>query len=370
MTRNRLTADQQPRCLSRRQPNISYLPAQLEDFQGSQTYANIVTFIEQLNESVINVKLADHVELIRINSILNVLDRIESIAAQTPPVDNKASRFGNPAFRTFYDEVEKQASALHAELGVPEDATPELQAYFVNSWGNRERMDYGSGMELNFLCWLYCLKHLGLVDERDSKPLVIRVFWRLVYTVYVNVLTLTHSRYIQVMRVLQSTYWLEPAGSHESSAGPTTKRVPGHPSPKAIHVPEIVDELANDYMYFACIKFINSIKTASLRWHSPMLDDISAVKTWDKVNVGMVKMYKAEVLGKLPVIQHFLFGSILPYTGRPAPSEASGPHRGHIHERWGDCCGIPVPSVFAVAQEERAQTRVIEGPGIRPVPFD
>lgn len=81
------------------------------------------------------------------------------------------------------------------------------------------------------------------------------------------------------MRVLQSTYWLEPAGSHgvwglddyhflpflfgsaqlRTSAEPTTRRVPGHPSPKAIHVPEMVDELAKDYMYFACIKFINSV---------------------------------------------------------------------------------------------------------------
>jgi serine/threonine-protein phosphatase 2A activator len=64
-------------------------------------------------------------------------------------------------------------------------------------------------------------------------------------------------------------------------------------------------------MYFACIQFINSIKTASLRWHSPMLDDISAVKTWDKVTSGLHKMYAAEVLGKLPVMQHLLFGSIL-----------------------------------------------------------
>ncbi|KAF9230031.1 Phosphotyrosyl phosphatase activator [Melanogaster broomeanus] len=352
--------------------------AQLEDFQSSQTHADIVTFIEQLNESVINVKLTDVVESTqRIERILKVLEQVEDVVAQTPPVDNKASRFGNPAFRSFYDEVEKQAPALHAELGVAEAAVPELQAYFIHSWGNRERIDYGSGMELNFLCWLYCLRQLQLVDQSDHKSLVIRVFWR----------------YIQVMRVLQSTYWLEPAGSHgvwglddyhflpflfgsaqlRASTGPTTKRILGHPSPKAIHVPEVVDELANDYMYFACIKFINSIKTASLRWHSPMLDDISAVKTWDKVNSGMIKMYKAEVLGKLPVIQHFLFGSFLPYTGRPPPptSEGNGPHHGHVHAGWGDCCGIPVPSAFAAAQEmERGQGKVIEGPGIRPVPFD
>jgi len=35
---------------------------QLEDFQNSQTHANIVTFIEQLNESIIHVKLTDNVE--------------------------------------------------------------------------------------------------------------------------------------------------------------------------------------------------------------------------------------------------------------------------------------------------------------------
>ena len=68
--------------------------------------------------------------------------------------------------------------------------------------------------------------------------------------------------------------------------------------PKAIHDSEIVEEYSQHYIYFACIAFINSvgllillneagssdvlygkIKTASLRWHSPMLDDISAVRS-------------------------------------------------------------------------------------------
>ena len=112
-----------------------------------------------------------------------------------------------------------------------------------------------------------------------------------------------------------------------------------------------------------------------------MLDDISAVKTWDKVNEGMIKMYRAEVLGKLPVMQHFLFGSILPYEGPPPPTTTNvdnDPHYGHTHAHseaastWGDCCGIPVPSAFAAAQaeKERGVSGLVSGLGIRPVPFD
>lgn len=88
-------------------------------------------------------------------------------------------------------------------------------------------------------------------------------------------------------------------------------------------------------------------------------------------------MYRAEVLGKLPVIQHFLFGSILSWDGPlpPAPSAEDDEHWGHAHGKgestWGDCCGIPVPSAFGAALAEgRAPGAVLAGPTVRPVPFD
>ena len=219
------------------------------------------------------------------------------------------------------------------------------------------------------------------------------------------------------MRYLQSTYWLEPAGSHgvwglddyhflpflwgagqlksESQPALTYHRsclelTPAHRHlrPKTIHDPEILEEFSKDYMYLSCIAFINSIKTASLRWHSPMLDDISVVKTWEKINSGMRKMFVAEVLGKLPVMQHALFGSILPFpTPEQDPELAKAleeeeipqpDEHGHIHVKgepgWSmDCCGIPVPSAFAQAQADKADARPIvpvSRTGIKPIPFD
>ncbi|KAI6020340.1 hypothetical protein BKA83DRAFT_4300435 [Pisolithus microcarpus] len=83
----------------------------------------------------------------------------------------------------------------------------------------------------------------------------------------------------------------------------------------------------------------------------------------------MIKMYKAEVPGKLPVMQHFLFGSILQYEGPPY-SDTGDEHArgGHVHKGRGDCCGILIPSVFAAAQER--EEGKIKGLGIQPVPFD
>lgn len=101
------------------------------------------------------------------------MDKIEQLVKETPPVDNKSSRFGNPAFKTFYDKLSavssyflvqtnylalrhaKESTSWHESLPrLRPDAIPEIIVYFNEAWGNRTRVDYGSGMELNFLCWM------------------------------------------------------------------------------------------------------------------------------------------------------------------------------------------------------------------------
>lgn len=86
---------------------------------------------------------------------MGILDSVQEIAKATPPVDNKQSRFGNPAFKTFYDKVGEASLQLHERIsGIPRAAISEIEVYFTEAWGNKQRVDYGSGMELNFLCWL------------------------------------------------------------------------------------------------------------------------------------------------------------------------------------------------------------------------
>ncbi|KDE06777.1 hypothetical protein MVLG_02973 [Microbotryum lychnidis-dioicae p1A1 Lamole] len=353
--------------------------AHLQRFLDSPTHQHVIDYIQRLNEAVVDVKLTDTVQCSpAVDALLSVLQRIENIVEETPPIDNGKSRFGNPAFRTFYDKVVEQSAELHRSIpNLPTEHVTELSGYFTESWGNRTRVDYGSGMELNFICWLLCLDQLKILTPDDDRAVVIKLFWR----------------YMTVARLLQTEYWLEPAGSHGAQGlddyhfavfifGSAQLRNHKHLRPKAIHDPEILDEFAKDYMYFSYIRYINSIKTASLRWHSPMLDDISGVKTWAKVNSGMLKMYTAEVLAKLPVAQHFLFGTLLTFPLPPDGEELEGngegeegvhlDAHGHVHVRgegFGDCCGIAIPSAFAAAEAIR---RKEEGSGgkLRRIPFD
>lgn len=342
-------------------------PEDLEIWKKSQSFDEIVTFITDLSNSVIG-KTNDAEGGIEsspaVQAMMQLLEDVLAIIKKHPVKDKSSSRFGKPEFRDVYDEINYNSKQLiKKEFGLTDDGlVSEISVYLNESFGNRTRIDYGSGHELNFLVFLYCLFKQHTFSEQDLSSLVLKVF----------------NKYIRVMRILQKEYWLEPAGSHGVWGlddyhflpflfGASQLSTHKYLKPKSIHNVELMEELHTKYMYFECIWFLNQIKTASLRWHSPMLDDISAVKKWEKVAEGMIKMYKAEVLGKLPIIQHLFFGSIL-----KAPEGVSAVanhehtedcHHDHdsdeglpVHQHtWGDCCGIKIPSAFAASESNNAK---------------
>ena len=347
----------------------------LSDFLNSPTFTKIESFLIALNDSI-KGKERQTVEVVDTSSplikwLLDLLIKAEELITKFPPQNRNAdvNRFGNVAFREWIfalqDELIPEFMRRVPLKDEDEQRLKELEGYLVNSVGSSQRIDYGTGHELHFLIFL-----LGLQAHVDDyADLVLKVF----------------SSYLKLMRSLQKTYWLEPAGSHGVWGLDDYHFLPflfgsgqlcgnGSIRPRAVHSAEMVHYLAPKYIYFDSILNILQIKAASndaecvhheeavlsdapntnaLRWMSPVLDDISAVKTWDKVNSGLIKMWKVEVMSKLPIMQHLLLGEvILPFkrssTALVVDNEDDVVNLIHYsHSLRGDCCGNPLPSIYA-----------------------
>lgn len=294
------------------------VPADMVKWTKSEAYSEYVGFILALNESVKGKTLTGDLVISEVTSkVLAVLDKLDDWVRAIPPV-SQPQRFGNSAFRTWLKKVHEESRRL-LSAALPAKFHPalvELVAYFQDSFGNMTRIDYGTGHEMSFAMFLCCLFKVGAWTEVDSAAVVLSVF----------------QRYLELVRHLQLEYRMEPAGSHGVWSLDDYQFLPfvwgsgqlvDHPTiePKAFTAPGCAEALSKDYMFMGCIEFITKVKTGPFHEHSNQLWNISGVGTWAKVNAGLVKMYKAEVLGKFPVVQHVLFGHLLPF--RPLEKQPS-----------------------------------------------
>ena len=283
-------------------------PMQMGAWQTSEAYRDLLGFIMTVGESVRGKKTTQQCHVSETTEkIVQLLATLEGWVDEIPPIE-QPQRFGNKAYRTWYERLQTQADQLVTAL-LPEDqneASVELKAYFMDSFGNNTRIDYGTGHEMCFVYFLICFYKLGLLTSADHEATAHKIF----------------QKYLHVLRKLQLTYRMEPAGSQGVWGLDDFQFVPyiwgslqlaetSGIVPDEIPSREKAEQYYTEYLFFDCVRFIHTVKTGQFAEHSNVLWGISAVKHWEKVNTGLIKMYKAEVLAKFPVIQHLVFGSLI-----------------------------------------------------------
>lgn len=293
-------------------------------FLASRAYADIMTFIFQLNTAMIprkTTKQEQGTDGVKewtlqdpdvphppvVQSLGKLLEALTAIIDEAPP-DTGPRRFGNVSFRIWYDIVRARASELLNQYLPAEvltygstseaSAKSELEAYFIGSFGSSQRLDYGTGHELSFLAFLGCLWKLGAFpaskDGDQERGIVLGVV----------------EPYLVLIRRLILTYTLEPAGSHgvwglddhsfvsyifgSAQLSPpistpadvaTEGSLANAPNPADVAKAAAVQRERGRNMYFSAIGFIYDVKKGPFWEHSPILYDVSGVKAgWAKIN--------------------------------------------------------------------------------------
>jgi len=286
-------------------------PDLLNTFLMGKTYNLIMNFIKMLQNSVkgksnSQVPKSNNPCFLGLEKLFDELDKLFSEV----PLSTKEQRFGNTAFKLFRDKVQNQYDTLIKLVIVPkfnEGLALELKNYLLECFGSYQRLDYGTGHELNFLCFLLVLFCCGLYQESDLSAIVVHIFFR----------------YIAFVRKIQVHFHLEPAGAHGVwgldeyqflSFLIGSAQLIGNPdiSPSQAIEDDILEKYKDEFIYLSCIKHIKTVKHGgSFGEYAPLLYSITGVANWEKVAKGLVKMYEDEVLKKFVVVQHFYFGSIL-----------------------------------------------------------
>ena len=284
--------------------------ADMEMWMKSQAYHDYLGFVISLNAAVKAKPLYTSCEISTVvEKLLILLDTLSKFIDEIPPIE-QPQRFGNKAFRKWHDRLKEEAANLTKTV-LPEKlhrAAEEVADYLIRGFGNETRIDYGTGHEASFAAFLCCLYKMRVLSPQDQVAIVNKVF----------------DKYLHIARKLQKTYRMEPAGSQGVWGlddfqflafifGSSQLAMNTTIYPSQFVDPMVVNANHKDYMFLECIKYINEVKTGPFAEHSSMLYSITSVPHWGKVNSGLIKMYKAEMLHKFPVIQHFRFGSVLSF---------------------------------------------------------
>lgn len=167
-------------------------------WEKSTAYYDIIGFINAISQAIQGKKLTTKLNPSPIaDNLLHIFDDLNRMVDETPPLE-QPQRFGNKAYRDWFEKMKTESPELLKEA-LPAEFHPaliEISAYFVESFGNAVRIDYGTGHELAFIMFLCALYKVHALTESDNLHTGLKIF----------------KAYLLFVRRLQLTYRMEPAG--------------------------------------------------------------------------------------------------------------------------------------------------------------
>ncbi|SJK86293.1 peptidylprolyl isomerase [Babesia microti strain RI] len=243
-------------------------------------------------------------------ALLNLLENVRSMTIQFEPIRDTLQRFGNKAFKHLINHLEQNVEALLAPIiklsdNISESTLREdLRRYLIKCFGNKTRLDYGTGHELSFACLVKTLYQHGILGGDDRRDVVLFVF----------------QRYFKLVRHLIELYNLEPAGSKGVWGlddyqflpfifGAAQLQIQSSITPEQAIERPIIEMYKDAYIYIEALGYITACKRSVPFYEcSPMLYDISGIKSWKKIYVGLLNMYRDHVLSRNIVINEINSG--------------------------------------------------------------
>lgn len=163
----------------------------LEFFFTSAAYNDLKKWIIQLTRHMFPSQSSGAIHIVKLDRptsnagpyvhCLQLLLQSCSKIIESAPPDQGEMRFGNIAYRKWYDLVEVKASEFLTDFlgdtggNHQHELVEELKAYFLGGFPSSSRLDYGTGHEMSFLAFLGCLWKIGIFADGEEPDIVIGV---------------------------------------------------------------------------------------------------------------------------------------------------------------------------------------------------
>ncbi|KAA0197503.1 Serine/threonine-protein phosphatase 2A activator [Fasciolopsis buskii] len=299
-------------------------PQDVRTWTLSKAYHDVMSVIQMVSKYITSKPITSDIpSSTAVSCICELLNHLNK-KIDSFPAEEQPQRFGNRSYRLWSQWMSENSKELCRTMlfekcgvttsvieNVPfEEVLDEVAGYFSESFGNSTRIDYGTGHELAFIAFLACLFKCGVLHAPNPSDSTVP-------NDYIGIGLVIAPQYLDLVRRLQIYYRMEPAGSHGVWCLDDFQFVPfiwgssqliGHSQygPSSIPERQTAAEEKDRYLLFSCIDYIY------------------------------------QVLGKFPVVQHFLFGQLLTMDRASGPGLSfGGPPRAA-----GNVGHMPPPSVI------------------------